>query len=63
MGVPPNASTPISPPPISRLIWVIYNSIGLYEAHTNPMKPQTNRFCKELQMPYWREYRKWKFGE
>lgn len=49
-------------PPLTRMIWVVYNTLGIKEPHPKPMSNEANALCRKLQTPYWQQRRKEKFG-
>lgn len=49
-------------PPLTRLIWVVYNTLGMRAPHPEPMSQETRKLCQTLQAPYWHQRRKEKFG-
>ncbi len=49
-------------PPLTRMIWVVYNTLGIKEPHPQPLSKEANALCRKLQTPYWQQRRKEKFG-
>lgn len=49
-------------PPLTRLIWVVYNTLGGRAPHPKPLSKESNELLRTLQTPYWREHRKRKYG-
>lgn len=49
-------------PPLTRMIWVIYNTLGIAAPHPQPLSKEANALLRTLQTPYWRYYRMQKYG-
>lgn len=60
MAIQPNASS--FKPPLTRLIWLIYNNLGMREPHPKPLSNAAKATCRNLQLPYWQQRRKDKYG-
>ncbi|AEJ81531.1 gp012 [Erwinia phage vB_EamP-S6] len=52
----------IDKPPLSRLVWVVYNTLGGRKPHPVPLGREANELLRTLQTPYWRAYRMRKYG-
>lgn len=51
----------IEEPPISRLLWVIYNRVSYVDGHDSHLSATAKKLCEKLQHPYWRIYQAWKY--
>lgn len=49
-------------PPLTRMLWVVYNTLGMCAPHPQPLSKEARELLKELQTPYWRAYRLRKYG-